>query len=47
VRELNLAIEKYAYKAFKVEIYPAYDLRKVAEGFREKARADLDAAQKK
>ncbi len=40
LREVNLAIEKTAWKAFRTEIYPAYDYKDIARSQRE------DAAQK-
>lgn len=40
VREVNLAMERAAWKIFRTECYPAYDLKKVAEGFREKQKAE-------
>jgi len=44
LREVNLAMERAAWKIFRTEVYPAYDLKKVAESFREKAKADAAAA---
>jgi hypothetical protein len=40
LREVNLAVERAAWKIFRTEAYPAYDLKKAAEGFRAKAKAD-------
>ena len=40
LREVNLALERAAWKIFKVEVYPAYDLKKVAEANREKQKAE-------
>lgn len=44
LREVNLAMERAAWKIFRTEAYPAYDLKKVAESFREKAKAEAAAA---
>lgn len=38
LREVNIAIEKTAWGAFRTEFYPSYDLSEVAKRFREKAR---------
>jgi len=40
VREVNLALERAAWKIFRTECYPAYDLKKVAESNREKQKAE-------
>jgi hypothetical protein len=40
LREVNLALERTAWKIFRTEAYPAYDLKKAAEGFRAKAKAE-------
>lgn len=40
VREVNLALERAAWKIFRTECYPAYDLKKVAEANREKQKAE-------
>jgi len=39
LREFNLTIEHTAWKSFRTEIYPTYDLRAVAEANRQKAAA--------
>jgi hypothetical protein len=44
LREVNLALERTAWKIFRTEAYAAYDLKKVAESFREKARMEAAAA---
>jgi len=36
LREVNLAIEKTAWKAFRTEFYPAYDYKDIAKSQREK-----------
>jgi len=46
LREVNLAMERAAWKIFRTESYPAYDLKKVAEGFREKQKTETAAATK-
>ena len=38
LREVNLSIERNAWKAFRTEFYPTYDLREAVKGFREQAR---------
>jgi hypothetical protein len=38
LREVNRAIEQYAWKAFRTEFYPTYDLREAVKGFRERAQ---------
>jgi hypothetical protein len=43
LREVNLAVERAAWKIFRTEAYPAYDLKKAAEGFRAKAKAEAAA----
>ncbi|MFT3784386.1 MAG: hypothetical protein QM790_20440 [Nibricoccus sp.] len=43
VREVNLAVERAAWKIFRAEVYPAYDLKKVAEANREKQKAEATA----
>lgn len=40
LREVNLAMERAAWKIFRTECYPAYDLKKVAEANREKQKAE-------
>jgi len=37
LREVNLAIEKTAWKAFRTEFYPTYDYKDIAKGQRERA----------
>jgi hypothetical protein len=37
LREVNLSIEQNAWKAFRTEFYPTYDLREAVKGFRERA----------
>ena len=37
LREVNRAIELTAWKAFRTEFYPTYDLREAAKGLRERA----------
>ncbi|MFT3869775.1 MAG: hypothetical protein QM715_15100 [Nibricoccus sp.] len=44
LREVNLAMERAAWKIFRTECYPAYDLKKVAEANREKQKAETAAA---
>jgi hypothetical protein len=39
LREVNLSIEQNAWKAFRTEFYPTYDLREAVKGFRERAQA--------
>jgi hypothetical protein len=39
LREVNLSVEQNAWKAFRTEFYPTYDLRDAVKGFRERARA--------
>ena len=39
LREVNVAIEKMAWGAFKTEFYPTYDFREVYQSFHEKALA--------
>ena len=39
LREVNRAIEQTAWKAFRTEFYPTYDLRPVVKELRERARA--------
>ena len=43
LREVNLAIERSAWKAFRTEAYAAYDLKQAALAFREKAKAEAAA----
>jgi len=38
LREVNLSVEQNAWKAFRTEFYPTYDLREAVKGFREQAR---------
>jgi hypothetical protein len=38
LREVNLSIEQNAWKAFRTEFYPTYDLREAVKGFRERAQ---------
>jgi hypothetical protein len=38
LREVNRAIEQTAWKAFRTEFYPTYDLREAVKGLQEKAR---------
>jgi hypothetical protein len=47
LREVNLAIERSAWKAFRTEAYAAYDLKQAAQSFREKAKAEAAAASPK
>jgi len=37
LREVNRAIELTAWKAFRTEFYPTYDLREAVKGLRERA----------
>ncbi len=37
LREVNLAIEKTAWRAFRTEIYPAYDYKDIAASQKERA----------
>lgn len=37
LREVNLSIEQNAWKAFRTEFYPTYDLKDAVKGFRERA----------
>ena len=37
LREVNLALEKTAWRAFRTEIYPAYDYKDIAQGLRDQA----------
>ncbi len=37
LREVNLSLEQNAWKAFRTEFYPTYDLREAVKGFREQA----------
>lgn len=46
LREVNLAMERAAWKIFRTECYPAYDLKKVAEANREKQKAEAAAPAK-
>jgi hypothetical protein len=39
LREVNLAIEKNAWGAFKTEFYPTYDFSEVWKSLRAKAEA--------
>ena len=43
LREVNLAIERSAWKIFRTEAYAAYDLKQTAQAFREKAKAEAAA----
>jgi len=47
LREVNLAIERSAWKIFRTEAYAAYDLKKAAQSFREKAKAEAAATTSK
>ena len=38
LREVNLSVERNAWKAFRTEFYPTYDLSDAVKGFREQAR---------
>jgi len=38
LREVNRTIEQTAWKAFRTEFYPTYDLKDVARGLQEQAR---------
>jgi hypothetical protein len=44
LREVNLAIERSAWKAFRTEAYAAYDLKAAALAFRAQAKAEAAAA---
>lgn len=37
LRELNRAVEQAAWKAYRVEFYPAYDVKEVTRSLREQA----------
>jgi hypothetical protein len=37
LREVNVAIEKMAWGAFRTEFYPTYDFREIYKGLHEKA----------
>jgi len=37
LREVNLAVEKTAWKAFRTEFYPTYDYKDIAQGLKDKA----------
>jgi hypothetical protein len=39
LREVNVAIEKTAWGAFRTEFYPTYDFREIYQGFRDNAVA--------
>lgn len=43
LREVNLALERSAWKIFRTESYAAYDFKKAAEANRAKAKAELAA----
>ncbi len=37
LREVNVAIEKMAWGAFRTEFYPTYDFREIYQGFHDRA----------